>query len=78
MNQPPRLDSNDPVLNSRIHAFNELKQQKQYQELINDTVFYSVSKFFTETKIYNMNHVMDLFSIIIQKFYPNEKYLQSF
>lgn len=76
-NQLPRLNPNDPVLNSRIHAFNELKQQKQYQELHSNTVFNNALSFFTQTETYNINHSLDLFFTIIQALYPNEKFLQN-
>lgn len=77
LNQLPRLDHNDPVLNSRIHAFNELKQQKQYQELNNSSVFVNALPFFVQTKTYNLHHSMNLFFIVAQALYPNEKFLQS-
>lgn len=74
--QLPRLKSS-PVLNSRIQAFTELKNQKLQQELKlspaeYNRLFDEITPFFKQSDLYNLNHADQLFNLLTHHLFPHE------
>ncbi|KAH7689526.1 Protein C56C10.11, partial [Aphelenchoides avenae] len=73
--QPPRMQGSQAVFQSRIQAFRDLQQAKQYQEL-GASVFPVAGPFFTQIDAHCFPQTTQLFSRCAQLLYPDEKILQ--
>uniref|UniRef100_A0A914C964 Ectopic P granules protein 5 homolog n=1 Tax=Acrobeloides nanus TaxID=290746 RepID=A0A914C964_9BILA len=73
LGQPPRTQAGQPVLNSRIQAFKELQQNKQYQEF--SILFNEIAEYFTQVQNHTIFHAGQLLTRMAQILYKNEKVL---
>lgn len=73
--QAPRMQPAQAVLNSRIQAFRDLQQAKQYQEA-GAALFPVATPFFTQVEQHCLPQTTQLFSRCAQLLYPDAKILQ--
>lgn len=76
INQPPRMQSSQPVLSSKIRSFRDLQQAKIFQEIENvSAVFQLADPYFTQSEHYTIQNVSKLFYQISTKLYPDSQKL---
>ena len=71
--QAPRLQLNQAVVNSKIQAFKDLQNNKQYAEYGN--VFQFALPYFTQVESHCLGNALTLFAKTAQFIYPNDKTL---
>jgi hypothetical protein len=75
-NQQPRVQTDQPVMSSRVSAFRDLQSNKAFQEIENiSTIFQLANPYFTQPETYNLNSAANLFFRVSSQLFPDSQKL---